>query len=181
MDLRGRPLLVRGYTVVNQRLPAFASGLFGRGVVVLSAAGRARFGTFPSVIADDLFLDSLFVAAEKCQVQEVEVVVEAPLSTADLLRRLERVRRGNRMLREQLKARGTSSAAPSRPLTWLTHVVLRRPWLAPAAIIYATITLIAELRSRRGGPVAWGRDESTRAARPPQDGDESRAHAVRRP
>ena len=32
---------------------------------MLSAAGRARFGTFPEVVADDLFLDSLFTADER--------------------------------------------------------------------------------------------------------------------
>ena len=63
-------------------------------MIALSEQGRARFADFPELIADDLFLDSLFTDAEKSQVPEVEVVVQAPFGVRDLVRRLVRVRRG---------------------------------------------------------------------------------------
>ena len=65
VDVSRSPVLVRSYYAINSRLPVFRDSLFGRGVIALSADGRGRFGQFPDVIADDLFLDSLFTAAEK--------------------------------------------------------------------------------------------------------------------
>jgi glycosyltransferase involved in cell wall biosynthesis len=166
MDVRGRPPLVRAYYAINQRLPAFSRGAFGRGVMCVSAVGRRRFEVFPDAIADDLFLDSLFTPAEKRQVLDAEVVVQAPRRTRDLLRRLERVRRGNRALRQELEDDPTVSVPAVHTLSWLTDVALRRPWLLPAAGVYVGLTAVAELRSRRRASTGWGRDDSTRAATP---------------
>lgn len=166
VDVRDRPLFVRAYYAINQRLPAFSGGAFGRGVMCVSAVGRRRFEVFPDVIADDLFLDSVFTGAEKRQVVEVEVVVQAPRRTQDLLRRLERVRRGNRALRLELEHDPTASVPAARTLSWLTDVALKRPWLLPAAGVYVALTVMAELRSRRGSSTGWGRDDSTRAPSP---------------
>lgn len=176
MDLHGRPLLVRGYYAINQRLPAFTHGAFGRGVMCVSATGRARFDVFPDVIADDLFLDSVFSGVEKRQVSDVEVLVQAPLRTRDLLRRLERVRRGNRLLRQELAHDPAASVPPARLLSWLTDVALRRPWLLPAAGVYVALTAVAEVRSRRGASQGWGRDDSTRSPSVP-----ALPHTVPRP
>ncbi|MEV0394682.1 glycosyltransferase family 2 protein [Polymorphospora rubra] len=160
LDTSGRPLLVKAYFAINGRLPAFRNALFGRGVIVLSRAGRARFEQFPDVIADDLFLDSLFTDAEKREVKGVASVVATPRRTADLLRRLGRVRAGNTALRA---AATDTGVRPSRKLSWLVDVVLPRPWLLPAGICYALLTVVAGIRARRTGPgAAWGRDESTR-------------------
>ena len=46
LNTAGRPWLVRAYFSINERLPAFTAGLFGRGIIALSAEGRARFGCF---------------------------------------------------------------------------------------------------------------------------------------
>jgi glycosyltransferase involved in cell wall biosynthesis len=157
--LTGRPLLVRAYYAVHARLPVFATGLFGRGAIAVSAAGRSRFGEFPDVIADDLFLDSQFADAEKHEVPEVSAAVETPLRTRDLVRRLARVRAGNAALRASRS--GVRSASR---LAWLRAVVLRRPWLAPAAVCYVAITVTAALLARqRSRAASWGRDESSRA------------------
>jgi glycosyltransferase involved in cell wall biosynthesis len=168
-DLTGCSLVVRAYCAVSQHLPAFERGLFGKGVVALSLQGRQRFTTFPPVIADDLFLDSLFGPGEKAVLQEVTVSVAAPRRARDLLRRLERVRRGNRQLRAAAPAAtGGASTARSLPLSWLADVVLPRPWLAPAAVVYVAVTVVAELRARRATGVGWGQDRSTRFERPGQ-------------
>lgn len=156
--LAGRPLPVRGYYAIHARLPVFATGLFGRGVIAISAAGRARFDRFPDVIADDLFLDSQFAPAEKRAVPEVEAWVATPTRTRDLVRRLVRVRAGNAALRAQ-----GSGVRPAARLSWLRHVVLPRPWLAPAAVCYVAITVTAALLARRR-TTAWGRDESSRSS-----------------
>lgn len=162
--LTGRPWTVRAYFAVHDRLPAHRSGLFGRGLVVLSAEGRARFDRFPSVIADDLFLDSLFTAAEKQVVETAEVWVETPRRGTDLLRRLVRVRRGNAALRAaSLSGDVPGAVRPARRLSWLVDVALPRPWLWPSAVVYAGFTVVAGLRARRPARGdAWGRDASTR-------------------
>ena len=46
VDTRGSDWVVRGYYAINSRLPAYRNGLFGRGLIVLSEAGRSR--TFDS-------------------------------------------------------------------------------------------------------------------------------------
>jgi glycosyltransferase involved in cell wall biosynthesis len=168
LDLAGRPLLVRAFFAINSRLPAYRDGLFGRGAVALSGAGRSRFGDFPELAADDLFLDSLFGAGEKREVAAVTARVATPRCTRDLVRRLVRVRRGNAAMRAA--AARAVVPAPVRAadrLAWLREVVLPRPWLAPAAVGYVGITVLAALAARRpAGPAGWERDESSRSPQP---------------
>ena len=165
LNTAGRPWPVRAYCSINERLPAFRNGLFGRGMIALSAQGRSRFGGFPTMIADDLFIDSLFADEEKAEASDVEVVVQAPFTTRDLVRRLVRVRRGNAELRAaaaagmiEVRVRAADRWA------WLREVVLPDPRLIPAALPYLSITLIASLLARRRPATGhgWGRDESTR-------------------
>ncbi|MDP9797365.1 glycosyltransferase involved in cell wall biosynthesis [Catenuloplanes nepalensis] len=158
LDLTGRPLAVRAYFAIHNRLPAVRTGLFGRGVIALSATGRSRFDEFPAVMADDLFLDSLFGAHERVVVDEAASEVATPRRTADLLRRLRRVRSGNAALRAA--SAGTRKADP---WSWLRDVVLRKPWLAPAGVIYFSLTVLAALQARRTPSTTWERDESSRA------------------
>jgi glycosyltransferase involved in cell wall biosynthesis len=165
LDLTGRPLLVRAYFAVHGRLPVFRDGLFGRGVVALSESGRARFDRFPELVADDLFLDSLFTQAEKRHVTSYAARVATPRRTGDLVRRLVRVRGGNAAMRAA-SANGevTAPVRSAARLSWLRDVVLPRPWLAPAAVCYVAVTVVAALAARRAGDggAAWGRDESSR-------------------
>ena len=172
LNTAGRPWLVRAYFSINGRLPAFTEGLFGRGMIALSAEGRARFAAFPEMIADDLFLDSLFLADEKVVVTAVEVVVEAPFTLRDLMNRLVRVRRGNRQLRDA--ARTGQVGLPVRQSdkrAWL-QVVAREPHLILAVIPYVAITLVAARRARSTMSSSnWGRDESTRVSPVIREGD----------
>lgn len=169
LETTGRPWPVRSYFSIQERLPAFRTGLFGRGMVAVSAEGRARFDAFPDMIADDLFLDSRFTDAEKAELGGIEVVVAAPFTTRDLLRRLVRVRRGNAQLRAAA-AEGRIDAPVRRAdrWSWLRDVVLPHPRLLLAAVPYVAITATAGLLARRkaGPDGGWGRDASTRGAQP---------------
>ena len=122
------------------------------------------------MIADDLFLDGQFADFEKAEVEAIEVVVEAPRTTRDLLRRLIRVRRGNAELRE-LVATGElrMQIRPSDRWAWLRDVVMPEPTLILAAIPYVGLTLAAATLARWPAKVGreWGRDESTRRAKAP--------------
>lgn len=158
VDTAGRPWPVRSYFAINERLPAFRDGLFGRGMIALSADGRTRFETFPALVSDDLFLDSQFASAEKAEVADVAVIVAAPHTTRALVRRLIRVRRGNAQMRAALGDR----VRPSDRWAWWRDVVLPQPRLIGAAVPYVAITLLAGLLARRSGRNDWGRDDSTR-------------------
>ena len=167
LELTGRPLVVRAYYAIQRHLPAFESGLFGRGLVALSREGRDRFGTFPEQVADDLFLDSLFATDERVRLPGLTTSVETPLRVRDLLDRLTRVRRGNAALRAadlgDTDTGGHAAVRPSDRWSWLRDVVVPRPWLAPAGVVYVVVTLLAERRARRtAGSTTWGRDESSR-------------------
>lgn len=165
LDTRGRPWPVVAHSTIHRRLPVFREGLFGRGMIAMSAQGRARFETFPIMVADDLFIDSLFSRDEKVQVDEVKVVVATPFTTRDLMRRLVRVRRGSAAMR-----RASAAGAVTVPVrrsdrwSWLRDVVATDPRLIPAGAVYVVITLVAALRARMGSldTMDWGRDESTR-------------------
>jgi glycosyltransferase involved in cell wall biosynthesis len=158
LDTTGRPILIRAYYTINRRLPAFRDALFGRGAIVLSQAGRARFDRFPNLMADDLFLDSLFQVGEKREIAMVTTVVAAPRRTRDLLRRLSRVRAGNAAMRAT-----ATQVRRARRASWLVDVVLPRPWLLPAGVCYAALTVAAGLAARRTSTQRnWGRDESSR-------------------
>jgi len=175
-------LPVRAYMAVSSRLPAYRNSLFGRGMVALSEEGRGRFDRFPGVVADDLFLDSLYSPDEKSPIDSVDVGVVAPSTTRALLRRLVRVRRGNADLRS---ASGSSVTRPdaehqvrrSDRLAWLTDVVLPQPRLAPAGVVYVSLTTLAALLAKLGSgrAVAWGQD--TTARRPAADGPATRPEA----
>ncbi|GAA1613138.1 glycosyltransferase [Actinoplanes couchii] len=167
LDVSGRPLLVKAYYAIHGRLPVLRDGLFGRGVVAVSEKGRARFGRFPDLVADDLYLDSQFSRAEKAHVGGYTSTIATPRRTADLIRRLVRVRGGNTAMRAAA-ARGeiTAGVRAADRSSWLRDVVLPRPWLAPAAACYVVITATAAWSARRAGDggAAWGRDESSRTS-----------------
>jgi glycosyltransferase involved in cell wall biosynthesis len=166
-DVSRSPMLVRSCCTISSRLPVYRNALFGRGVIALSAEGRDRFAQFPQVIADDLFLDSLFTAEEKREIGSVTVQLEAPRRTRDLLRRLVRVRRGTASMRAAPAAEARGVARSAR-MSWLFDVALREPALIPAALCHAVIMLIADVLARipqRPGNT-WGRDDSSRGDDP---------------
>jgi len=168
LGVTGRPWPVRAYFTINERLPVFRDGLFGRGMIAVSEEGRSRFSTFPDLVADDLFLDSQFSSSEKREVREATVVVETPHTTRDLVKRLVRVRRGNSQLRTAA-AGGEVEAVVRRShrWAWFRDVVAPHPRLWLDAIPYVAITLFAAVAARRRpGADGWGRDESTRRAAP---------------
>ncbi len=165
LDIDGRPLMVRAFYAINSRLPAFRDGLFGRGAIALSAEARVRFDAFPDMVADDLFLDSLFSAAERVQVADFATTVAAPRRTRDLVRRLIRVRRGNAAMRAAGRAgKVDATVRPADRWAWFTSVVKPHPQLAPAAVIYVGISALSAVLARRSpqSESSWGQDQSTR-------------------
>ncbi len=171
---------VRAYYRVFRELPYATSGLVGLGVYGVSATGRARFGAFPKVLGDDLFVQRLFAPEERITTSGT-FTVRAPRDLRSLLGVRTRVARGNAEVSAMphaphgtdLDARpangaGTESFEASTPATLraLAGLVRRRPSLLPAAAVYCAVTAAARALARRApSPAAgprWERDDSTR-------------------
>ena len=82
--VEGRPWVVRKFYEVYEQLPYVRSGLTG-GVIGVSGSGRARFGAFPDVTADDLFLQRQFSDTERIILRDHTFGVEVPHTVAGLL------------------------------------------------------------------------------------------------
>jgi glycosyltransferase involved in cell wall biosynthesis len=171
LDLSDRPLAVRAYFAINSRLPAIQTGLLGRGMIMLSEEGRSRFAEFPLMMADDLFLDSLFSDTEKRTVESVVVTVATPRRTRDLVRRLTRVRRGNAALRAACgEGMLSGEIRPASRFSWLRDVVAPHPRLLPAALLYVLLTTWAALWAKATpNSQEWGMDESSRGGSDPSE------------
>jgi hypothetical protein len=168
VDCRGRPWAVRAYFAMWQRTPYVRERQVGSGVFAMSASGRARFDDFPEVIADDLFARDLFARSERPVVPTDPVVIQAPWTLRALLRRRIRVYVGNLELAAHTGLPPLPGASERSGPWW--RAVVDRPDLAPAALVYAAVNLVARLLAtrsiRRAEPIDWGRDSTTRGGPP---------------
>lgn len=153
--------VVRAYYRVWQSLPEVRAGLFGRGVVALSAAGQARVDLRAGMMNDDLAMSEAFLPTERRVVDEATVVVHPPRTTGDLVLRRTRVATGNTQAAD-LGVRRTSSTSMST----LAGLAVRDPRLAVRVPVFLAVGLVARRRSRRavraGDYTTWLRDESSR-------------------
>ncbi len=137
----------------------------GSGIYALSAEGRARFGDWPAVTADDRFIQQLFDPSERRSLTNHSFTVQSPRSLHAQINRATRIIRGNRELPNNLQKAAQPRA--TRHLA-LAGRVIRRPRLWLAAAIYVAATGAAALRAaremRRGGQPEWHRDHTTRTA-----------------
>lgn len=172
---------VRLFYSAYEETPYIRSGLVGLGVYGMSEAGRARFGAFPDLQADDLFVQCLFAPAERVTTAG-HFDVQAPRDLANLLRVRTRIARGNVALAQDSPAlpsgapeglgqddrAGDSVAAPDfsastgSTLSALARAARSRPALVPAVATYVGVVTAARFRARRENASTWHRDESTR-------------------
>jgi len=155
---------VRSFYEVFMRLPYVTDNLVGLGVYGLSPAGRARFGDFPELISDDLFVQRLFGAQERILV-DATFEVQVPRTLHHLLRVRTRIAKGNAQL-ASMTGRDHSdvdfSSSTGTTANALLDVLRTRPALLPHAIVYTAVTVAARLRARRSVSSRWERDTSTR-------------------
>jgi hypothetical protein len=161
LALADRPWPVRAYYAVWTRLPHVRTGLFGRGVIAVSGAGNERIRALPPVMADDLAASLAFAPGERMIVPSARVVIQTPRTLSDLMRR--RVRAMTSV--SELEA--TATAGERTGLRDLVNIVAKEPRLAPAAIVFALIAVLARRRAARavraGDFTTWLRDDSSRA------------------
>jgi glycosyltransferase involved in cell wall biosynthesis len=165
LDLRDSSVAVRAYYRIWVRLPYVREGMVGVGVYALSEEGRRRFGEFPDVIADDGYVRLLFDAREWIRVDDAPVHVHAPQSVSDLVSIKTRSRLGLYQLAGRfpdLFARGRTAKSYGNAM----RGIVLRPWLWPAAAVYATVVLETRRRARAQlasvGDYVWARDQSSR-------------------
>lgn len=160
---------VRSYYRARARVPSVMGSLWGAGFYGLSARGRSRFGEFPDVVADDLWVDRQFAPSEVEIVDCAPVVVAVPRRSDDLVRVLRRTYRGKSGL---VPAAGESRSprTVSSTVRDLGELAGAGPRAAADALTYASfavagrLALAAGRAATIGGPgPRWERDDSTRS------------------
>ncbi len=151
---------VKLYYRIWEELPWLRDGVIGSGVYGLSAEGRQRFGEFPDVIADDLFVVTRFSPSERLVLPDHTFLVRTPRTMAALLAVRTRVHAGNMQIRRDYPSPYQQSVG--RGLLRLAA----RPELWPSLAVYLFITSAAKFRARRmlrsPGQTPWLRDETAR-------------------
>jgi glycosyltransferase involved in cell wall biosynthesis len=155
---------IRSYYRARSEMPAVMRSLWGAGVYGLSEAGRARFGRYPDVVNEDLFVDQHFHSSEMQIVDCPPAVVRAPRSSIDLLRILRRVYWGNSENRHQ----GDSGPVPTPTAISAVRDLARLTTAGPAKAVdvltYAAFAALARLTLAFTAPSHWERDNSSRIA-----------------
>lgn len=160
----GSPWPVRAFWKVFTNLPYAADGA-ACAMYAVDQKGRSTFADFPQVIADDLFMHERFVADERATLP-AHSRLHAPRRWSDLIAIRTRAIRGNNQLTSlglrQSDAERTTTADTVKALAQL---VLRKPQLAPHAVVYAAVAVIARRQAQRTSvDAAWERDESSRVS-----------------
>jgi glycosyltransferase involved in cell wall biosynthesis len=159
---------VRSYYRARSRVPTVMGALWGAGVYALSASARGRFGEFPDLVADDLFIDGLFTQDERVIVDTAPVVVSTPRRLGALLTILRRTYRGNAQQHDLAASRTGGAAEPavgaSTSSSVARQVVLsaRTPSSAIDATVYLAIAVIARIATALRPAPRWERDDSSR-------------------
>jgi glycosyltransferase involved in cell wall biosynthesis len=161
LALADRPWAVRAYYAIWTRLPHVRTGLFGRGVIAVSAAGNERIRALPPVMADDLAASLAFAPDERVIVPAARSVIQPPRTLADLLRR--RVR----AMTSVSELESAATAGERTGVRDLAAIVAGEPRLLAAAVVFALVAVLARRRAARairaGDFTTWLRDDSSRA------------------
>jgi glycosyltransferase involved in cell wall biosynthesis len=154
---------VRSYYRARSRVPALLGSLWGAGAYGLSEAGRSRFGAFPDLVADDLWVDRQFAPGEIEIVECAPVVVTVPRRARDLIRVLRRTYRG-KAENAGVDPHGRAHATTASTLHQLRRLAAAGPSAAVDAATYVAFAAggrLALVYPRAADQ--WERDDSSRA------------------
>jgi glycosyltransferase involved in cell wall biosynthesis len=164
VDLAERPWSIRAFYDVWMRLPYVNEGMLGCGVYAVSGPGRARFGAFPNIIADDDYVRVHFSRDERVRVASAWFLMTPPKRLSLLVHINLRRLAGNQELRGVVPHELIEGSA-SRHGRALVRLA-RHPSLWPALSVYLYVkvaTLVLYYwRALRGTHKAWARDDSSR-------------------
>lgn len=155
---------VAWYYDVWEQLPHVQGGLFGRGVVAVTAGGQCRLSELPRLMSDDLGMSESFTEAEREVVSGAVAIVHPPRTVTDLVRRRIRIATGN----VQANRVGVRKQTSRTTLGTLRRLAIAHPALAPRIPVFLAVHVAATLGARKalraGDFTTWQRDESSRAA-----------------
>jgi glycosyltransferase involved in cell wall biosynthesis len=165
-EVEGASWIVRSHYRIWTELNTPVNAIYGTGAMMVSANGRACFGDWPDVIADDYFLDGQFAAWQKQRVADVDVTVVLPRRFWGCVSRKARVHQGKRdVLAAGLRVHPDDRSGANGSLLAL---VRRRPRLAIDVPAHVALTITARVlsiwRRRRGSQTAFFRDDTSRTA-----------------
>ncbi|MFE3189491.1 glycosyltransferase family 2 protein [Nocardia sp. NPDC059240] len=152
--------LVRSYYRARRKMSAHQNALWWAGVFGLTAEAHKRFGEFPDVTGDDMFVDTQFTDPEKTVVPTEPTVWTTPTDLPGLLAVLSRHHRGN----TELVQRNPSQTPKTGSTT--ARAILRTitgPRSAFDATIYFAVALTARRRATHSTS-RWERDNTSRSA-----------------
>lgn len=157
---------VRAFYRARRRIPSTNRALWGAGVYALTKAGHDRFGSFPSLIADDLFVDLQFTAEEKAVLDTPAVTVHTPRNASALLRILHRNYRGQTQLERLDVPKGSADSRDHKHRTadTLRELItsVRGPLSAVDSAVYMIFVTAARLHRSKPTTTVWERDDSSR-------------------
>lgn len=165
IDTSGCSAGVKAYYRVKDKLPSSREGIAGSGLYALSEAGRMRFGKFPDIVSDDLFVRLLFKATERKTVPGLHSVVFAAKNINALMIQRTRSCFGSgqvaQLYPELLRnnAEHNSSALVS---------IAKNPAFWPQLAIYVYVTFRARLKAGKmlkAAGYVWEREQTSRARR----------------
>ena len=137
----------------------------GSGTFMVNASGRALWGTFPSIISDDSFVERHFAPTAQETVHEAHSIVRVPRTLAGLRAIAARKRLGTQELDGLLPAR-----ADGRDTRGTARIMLRkmlpRPHLWPALCAFLWVKTLERLdrksAAQKQGQARWQQDRSSR-------------------
>jgi glycosyltransferase involved in cell wall biosynthesis len=141
----------RAYARLWARVPFMRSGVPGCGLYAVNGAGRARWGAFPAIIADDAFVRLQFSPSERTA---VDATFDWPIAEDfDALVKVRRRQdRGVREIEERYPALlANEDKLPLGPLGFL-DLALRDP---EGFAVYSAVAIA--VRNRQGDGQAWSR------------------------
>jgi glycosyltransferase involved in cell wall biosynthesis len=153
----------RAYSRIWSRLPAVTEDVIGAGVYAVHGDGRARWGTFPNITADDKFARLHFARSERVVLAGASFQIRMPAGFRELVAVRGRWTRGNWELAnafpeltrgDRRRWRDAARYVATTPTCWRD--------VPAVATVYACAALYAR-RTHRTGTVRWERAERARA------------------
>jgi glycosyltransferase involved in cell wall biosynthesis len=157
---------VRAYYDFWMALPYVQEGMMAAGVYAVNREGRARFGDFPNVIADDGYFRLQYTGEERIEVPTAVSVVSAPAKFWDLILIKSRSRLGFYQLRDRFPQLFTREAK-SKNYGGAFVAILKKPRLWPCAVPYIWVNVVSRHRAKKqfrklAKEYVWERDNSSR-------------------
>jgi glycosyltransferase involved in cell wall biosynthesis len=163
INLAGCSWPVRKYFEIREYLPSSREGFGGSGVYALSEAGRRRFGEFPNITADDLYVRLQFRINERKTIESIRSTVFAPRTIRQLVAIRTRAHYGTfeveslypeKWVNKGESNRGALLALLARPHMWLGLLIY--------SLVNAAARWNAKNRRRRAESFVWAQDNTSR-------------------